>query len=330
MKSWRKLHRSTFENEDLGVLSSNAFQLFVAIIVYADDEGRIKAGPAYLRGKAFRYRDDVKVDDVRVYRDALTQAVGLQVYQVDGEDYAYLPNWTKWQGKRSDRFQASELPKPPRHNSPNEWQPTGNHVATNGCQPGNQLATNWQPTGNHVATERRVDKKREEGEGARFRGEGYPIDIETPDASPAPRNGEPPRPPSSASRGPGERAQGPEDQENNATGPSAAAQRQSDKPDTEKKDLVPEPDILALVDTYCELHGMSFANEAARATYRKQRPMFYPARDLLVLCGGDLARARLCLKDLAEFYESKGRVDWTWSYALEDFAKWEKLVKEGV
>ena len=136
MKAWRKIHRGIFENEDLGILSSNAFQLFVAMIIYADDEGRIKAGSAYLRGKAFRYRDDVKIDDVRLYRNALTQAVGLQVYQVDGETYAYLPNWFKWQGTkggRPDRFNPSELPAPPKKaDFPNDGIPTVNQWSTTG------------------------------------------------------------------------------------------------------------------------------------------------------------------------------------------------------
>lgn len=291
MKDWRKIHRNIFENEDLGILSSNAFQLFVAMIVYADDEGRIKAGAAYLRGKAFRYRDDVKIDDVRVYRDALTQAVGLQVYEVEGEKYAHLPNWFKWQGAkggRSNRFTPSELPAPPKKtDSPNDGRP---------------LADHWPTTGMPMAG---LDKSRGEerrAEGARLRGEGYPIDIETLDTPPAPP---------AAPRGVGEAAG---DQE-----------QTGDKNDAPlKSPQLPEDNILAVAAAYCEARGTRFVNEAARAVYLRQKAMFYPARDLLALNDGRVDRAVLCVNDFAEHYRQAGKAGWTWTWLLEDFPKWDK------
>lgn len=296
MKPWRKIYRNIFENEDLGTLPGDAFQLFTALIIYADDEGRMKAGPAYLRGKAFRYRDDIRTDDIRIWRNALAERGFIQVYTVGNEDYVVLPNWFKWQGKRSDRFEPSEFPKPPKNqNSPNEWQPLGN-----------PLATGWQPLGN--PEEIREEKRRGEGEVRLPFDNDIHVDSDSDKGNPDAAS-----PPSSAS--------------------PVSTEPSQDKTDTTKKGALlegqyPEADILAVATAYCELHGMAFVSDTTRGIYLKQKGMFYPAKDLLALNNGDVERTKLCLSDFAEHYEGENKMDWNWNYVLEDFPGWDEPRRE--
>ncbi len=292
MKPWRKIYRDIFENEDLGVMSGDAFQLFTAMIVYADDEGRIKASPAYLRGKAFRYRDDVKITDVQVWRDFLAAEEFIAIYTVDGEDYAYHRNWTKWQGKRADRFEPSKIPPPPPINKDTNRQPLGNH-----------MATNRQPLGN--PEEIRGEERTREGIAEMdILNDDYNrivTDKDNLDAPPAPalKAGE--------NRGkPGE-TQG------------KAAEADADSADG----TVKEADILALAEHYCGLKDMTFPTPAARDICLRSRDVYFPAKDILTAVGGDLSVAKMVLDNHAAFYPSEGKPDWKLRWIPgEDLQAW--------
>lgn len=295
MKPWRKVYRDIFENEDLGVLPSDAFQLYTALIIYADDEGRIKASPAYLRGKAFRYRDDVKIADVKVWRDQLSEGGFVTLYSVDGEDYAYHHNWTKWQGKRADRFEPSKLPEPGFLEINKERQPLGN-----------RLATNRQPLGN--PEEIRGEKKRGEGE-AVIRNDNNIVSDKGKVKSDAPAA---PRP---ESRRPAPLLASP------ASSPSPEGSGAAgNNTDTTKKQF-PEADIIAVAAAYCEAKHMEFCNAIARSSYLRSKAVFYDAKDFLALNGGDVERACVAVKDFAREYEAAGKKDWNWKYLLQDWSK---------
>lgn len=102
-----------WDDPDIGRLSRDERLLFIALFSLADDEGRILADPLYLRGAAFRYDDDLTVEDVRAMRDRIARMLprSVQLYQVDGRDYIALLRWRRWQ--RPKYPQPSRFPPPP-------------------------------------------------------------------------------------------------------------------------------------------------------------------------------------------------------------------------
>lgn len=133
MSGKRMIHEGLFSNEELAALPIQARYLYLATIVHADDEGRMRADARYLKVKAFPF-DDSRAEDVRTWRDLLASGGLLLVYEVDGKEYLEHPKWDKWQTLRKDRKKASDCPPP----------------ATN-CQPDdNQVTTIRQPTAAEV------------------------------------------------------------------------------------------------------------------------------------------------------------------------------------
>jgi hypothetical protein len=297
MKPWRKVYRNIFENEGLGILKSEAFQLFTAFIVYADDEGRCKAGAAYLRGKAFRYRDDVTVGHVKALRDALAAGGFLTLYRVDGEDYALLKNWEKWQGEkggRSNRFTPSELPKPPKNKDfPNDGRP---------------LAGQWPTTGRPLdgLEEIRGEKRRGEGEASVdiFKDNNIEKDKNKSDAAPARPGGEPPPP---------------------LPVPVSSAAPAGAGPAELPAGHYPEADILAVAAAYVEARCIHLADQAARDAFMKRHKVYYGAKDLLTLAQGNVERAVTAINQLAKYYADEQKENWNLNWIVdEDYSKWDK------
>ncbi|MCE5314175.1 MAG: hypothetical protein ABFD49_11840 [Armatimonadota bacterium] len=107
----RMIDPSLWDDEDVGVLTDGAFRCFVALISNADDHGKIEINPRRMKGYAFRYRDDVTVDDVSEYMDELDTALRSVVfYEMDGKRYVKLMNWHKYQTVRKP--QLSRIPDP--------------------------------------------------------------------------------------------------------------------------------------------------------------------------------------------------------------------------
>lgn len=97
---------------DLSTLSRDARLLYRDLIIHADDEGRLRGDPKYLKGKIFPYDDDLTVDMVRTWRDQLATIGQITLYQKDGKDYVSHPGWERWQPLRADRIKPSDLPSP--------------------------------------------------------------------------------------------------------------------------------------------------------------------------------------------------------------------------
>ncbi len=75
-------------------LSDMAFRLFVAVIVLADDHGRLRAHPAWLRSQVYWARDV----DIKTFNSAMRELVALvRFYEVNGQAYAEIRNWSKHQ-----------------------------------------------------------------------------------------------------------------------------------------------------------------------------------------------------------------------------------------
>lgn len=135
-----------FMNEKVGILPIHGRLLFIGIIINADDDGRLKASPRYLKALVFPYDNDITPEMIQEWRTKCHELKLIQVYNLNGSEYLRLPGWLEHQIIRKDRYRPSTIP-----------QPSGNHLATNEIPSGNQetKTTNvpdGQPVDNQVTT----------------------------------------------------------------------------------------------------------------------------------------------------------------------------------
>ena len=96
-------------SEQVNNLSRDARLLFIGLISNADDEGRLKGSPRYLKAIVFPY-DNIEPDQVGLWLTEVTaQKLALE-YNVNGDQYLILPNFLKHQ--TINRPTASRLPGP--------------------------------------------------------------------------------------------------------------------------------------------------------------------------------------------------------------------------
>jgi hypothetical protein len=84
---------------------------YVGLWNEADDEGRFQAHPVRLRGALFPYDEDIHGGFIEDSLRALAQAGKLVLYEVNGEPYGELVNFTKHQ--KINRPSPSRIPAPP-------------------------------------------------------------------------------------------------------------------------------------------------------------------------------------------------------------------------
>lgn len=122
------IHTTIWVSGQVAKLSRDARLLFIGSITIADDDGRLKGSPAYLRSQIFPYDEDVTIADVRKWLDEIIKLKLVVQYIVDEEDYLYHPKWTEYQTLRADRRKESHIPTPDGQ-SATSWQPNDNQDA---------------------------------------------------------------------------------------------------------------------------------------------------------------------------------------------------------
>ncbi|MBK8113242.1 MAG: hypothetical protein IPK44_01335 [Candidatus Accumulibacter sp.] len=105
----RMLDSAIWKNEKFGVMPSMARLLAIGIINQADDQGRGKAHPVYLRSQVFPY-DDVTAGQVAEWLGMVATNETILLYQVDGKDYYQIINW--WSYQSHQYAMPSQYPKP--------------------------------------------------------------------------------------------------------------------------------------------------------------------------------------------------------------------------
>ena len=92
----------------------------VGCIRNSDDDGRLRAHPAYLKAEIFMYDDDIDLERMRELKESTLQKMKswpkdnmwlMVTYENSGEDYLYFPNWPIQQ--RPSHPTPSKLPTPP-------------------------------------------------------------------------------------------------------------------------------------------------------------------------------------------------------------------------
>ena len=96
-------------SEDYSELSNFAQLVWIGLFSQADDEGRGKSKPAYLKSILFPYSEDIKlVKKVDSALNEIAKIMSITFYQLDNNEYYQLENWSKWQ--KVDKPQASKIP----------------------------------------------------------------------------------------------------------------------------------------------------------------------------------------------------------------------------
>lgn len=105
----RMLDSAIWHNEKFGTMPAMARLLAIGVINHADDQGRGKANPVYLRSQIFPY-DDVTASDVAQWLRMVADNETITIYQADGKEYYQVLNW--WQYQAHQYAMPSQYPKP--------------------------------------------------------------------------------------------------------------------------------------------------------------------------------------------------------------------------
>lgn len=122
----RMIDPTIWEDENFGELSVYAKLLFIGLFSNADDEGRIRANPAYIKSTVFMY-DDLLQDKVEdLMNEVFSKMKSVKGYLVDGKQYIQLLKWSEYQKQHKDRIVSSTLPPYKEDVSDNVGQVTDN------------------------------------------------------------------------------------------------------------------------------------------------------------------------------------------------------------
>ena len=126
----RMIDSSIWSNESFASLNPCGRLCLLGMVNHADDQGRIKANPAYLRSLIFPY-DDISLSDVEGWLEAIAANGTIALYEVDGKVYAQFLNW--WE------YQRMTFASPSQYPTLNGWQ---DHIRYNG-KGWKHLTYNW-------------------------------------------------------------------------------------------------------------------------------------------------------------------------------------------
>jgi hypothetical protein len=98
--------------------------LFIGMFSTADDEGLLKGSPAFLKTTIFP-GDSISLDDIKNWRDQISEQILIRVYNVDNQDYIWIIKFLTYQ--YISKPYPSKLPPPPYDIIP---EPFPNHSST--------------------------------------------------------------------------------------------------------------------------------------------------------------------------------------------------------
>lgn len=108
----RMISPNIWQDPDFGQLSSDAQIMVIGLISNADDEGRLRGNPAYLKSIIFVYKNLAFSKIQKIRDEIMCKMKNFVLYSVNGEEYIQLKNWDKYQTQREDRIIPSQYPAP--------------------------------------------------------------------------------------------------------------------------------------------------------------------------------------------------------------------------
>ena len=111
MPRQRMVKPEFFDSESLGACSMAARLLFIGLWVMGDDYGNVKMQPSRLKMNIFPYDAITDSEFLGLLRE-LEQTGCIKGYEVDGERYVNVPNFSVYQ--TVNRPSKSSVPEPPK------------------------------------------------------------------------------------------------------------------------------------------------------------------------------------------------------------------------
>jgi len=123
----RMIDSEIWFNEKVASLPDAGRLLFIGIFSTADNEGRLRASPKYLKAHIFPY-DNKSLEQLEELRNQCAKLGLIRVYNKKGREYLDIPGWYEHQSIRKDRYKKSELPAFEEVSN----QPSSNQAPTTG------------------------------------------------------------------------------------------------------------------------------------------------------------------------------------------------------
>ena len=134
----RMIDPNIWQSEDVSKLTIRQRLLLIGLFSNADDEGKLRGHPAFVRSTVFPY-EDIAIADMQDDLNAIEEIGTITQYEVDGDKYIILNNWLKFQ--RVDKPQPSMIPDPISPTNNDDIEPPGeegkNH-SKNGSENGSK------------------------------------------------------------------------------------------------------------------------------------------------------------------------------------------------
>ena len=104
----RMIDPNIWQSEDFSKLSTLAKLIFIGLFSLADDEGRGRCNPVYLKSTLFPYEEGIRSADIDKTLSEISSNMSVVLYSHDGSNYYSLYNWSKWQ--KIDKPTPSKIP----------------------------------------------------------------------------------------------------------------------------------------------------------------------------------------------------------------------------
>lgn len=104
----RMIDPNIWQSEDFGKLSILAKLVFIGLFSNADDEGRGRANPTYLKSILFPYEESIRSADIDKTLSEISSNMSVVFYSYNGSNYYSLTKWYDWQ--KIEKPQDSKLP----------------------------------------------------------------------------------------------------------------------------------------------------------------------------------------------------------------------------
>ena len=107
----RMIDPGIWSSEDFSKLTSFSKLVFIGLFSLADDEGRGKANPSYLKSMLFPYEEGIRSADIKKTLQEIASTMSVIFYTHDEKEYYALKSWGKFQ--TINRPSPSDVPDPP-------------------------------------------------------------------------------------------------------------------------------------------------------------------------------------------------------------------------
>lgn len=105
----RMIDPNIWQSEDFSRLSTLGKLVFIGLFSLADDEGRGRCNPVYLKSTLFPYEEGIRSADIDKTLSEISSNMSVIFYSCDGSSYYSLYNWNTWQ--KIDRPSESKIPE---------------------------------------------------------------------------------------------------------------------------------------------------------------------------------------------------------------------------